>query len=83
MNSANFVSAMVRIPRAPPQKGRRNVPSSGRGRKNRRALPHRLERCGYVSVQNPDNKQGVWVLKGERQVVYDTTIIANDLVYPV
>ena len=39
-------------------------------RKNRRALPHRLERCEYVSVQNPENKRGLWVLKGERQVIY-------------
>jgi len=39
-------------------------------RKNRRALPHRLERCGYVSVRNPDNKEGVWTLKSERRVIY-------------
>jgi Family of unknown function (DUF5906) len=39
-------------------------------RKNRRAIPHRLERCEYVSVQNPNNKKGLWVLKGERQVIY-------------
>jgi hypothetical protein len=39
-------------------------------RKNRRALPHRLERCGYVSVRNPDAKDGLWKLKGERQVLY-------------
>jgi hypothetical protein len=39
-------------------------------RKNRRALPHRLERCGYVSVRNPDRKDGLWKLKDERQIVY-------------
>jgi hypothetical protein len=39
-------------------------------RKNRRAIPHRLERCGYVSVRNPDAKDGLWKLKGERQVIY-------------
>jgi hypothetical protein len=39
-------------------------------RKNRRALPHRLERCGYVSAKNPDAKDGLWKLKGERQVIY-------------
>ena len=27
-------------------------------RKNRRAIPHRLERCGYVSVRNPESKDG-------------------------
>jgi Family of unknown function (DUF5906) len=39
-------------------------------RKNRRAIPHRLERCGYVAVKNPDAKDGLWKIKGERQVVY-------------
>ena len=39
-------------------------------RKNRRALPHRLERCGYVSVRNPEAKDGVWKSKGERLITY-------------
>jgi hypothetical protein len=39
-------------------------------RKNRRAFPYRFERCGYVSVRNPDAKDGLWKLKGERQVIY-------------
>ena len=39
-------------------------------RKNRRALPHRLERCGYVSVRNPEAKDGMWKSKGERQIIY-------------
>jgi Family of unknown function (DUF5906) len=39
-------------------------------RRNRRALPHRMERCGYVSVNNPDAKDGLWKLGKERQVVY-------------
>jgi hypothetical protein len=39
-------------------------------RKNRRALPHRLERCGYVSVRNPDAGDGYWVIGGSRQPVY-------------
>ena len=39
-------------------------------RKNRRALPHRLERCGYIAVKNPEAKDGLWKLQGERQVVY-------------
>jgi hypothetical protein len=40
-------------------------------RKNRRAIPHRLERCGYVSVQNPDAKSdGLWKIKGERRTIY-------------
>jgi len=39
-------------------------------RKNRRTIPHRLERCGYVSVCNPDRNDGLWIIKKERQVVY-------------
>jgi hypothetical protein len=39
-------------------------------RKNRRAIPHRLERCGYVSVRNPNAKDGYWVIAGARQPVY-------------
>jgi hypothetical protein len=31
-------------------------------RKNRRAVPHKLESCGYEAVQNPDNKQGLWTV---------------------
>jgi hypothetical protein len=39
-------------------------------RKSRRALPHRLERCGYVAVKNPTAKDGQWVIGGARQAVY-------------
>jgi hypothetical protein len=39
-------------------------------RRNRRAIPHRLERCGYVSVRNPTAKDGLWKLKDGRQAIY-------------
>jgi hypothetical protein len=39
-------------------------------RKNRRAIPHRLEKCGYVQVRNDAVKDGLWVLSGKRQVIY-------------
>jgi hypothetical protein len=39
-------------------------------RRNRRALPHRLERCGYVSFRNITSKQGLWVVSGQRQIIY-------------
>jgi hypothetical protein len=39
-------------------------------RKNRRVIPHRFEACEYVPIRNPDRKTGVWVVNGERQVVY-------------
>lgn len=39
-------------------------------RKNRRRLPHKLERAGYVPVRNPDADDGLWKASGRRQVVY-------------
>ena len=41
-----------------------------RDRKNRRAIPHRLERCGYVQVRNDVAGSGLWVVRGVRQVIY-------------
>ena len=38
-------------------------------RKNRRAIPHRLERCGYVAVGST-TKDHMWVVEGKRQVIY-------------
>ncbi|WP_299721025.1 hypothetical protein [Tardiphaga sp.] len=42
-------------------------------RKNRRAIPHRLEKCGYVPIRNDDTKQGLWIINGSRQVIYGRT----------
>jgi hypothetical protein len=39
-------------------------------RKNRRAIPHRMERCGYVPVRNDNAKDGLWKINKTRQVVY-------------
>jgi hypothetical protein len=40
-------------------------------RKNRRAIPHRLEDAGYVPVRNPDDKRdGQWRIDGKRQTAY-------------
>jgi hypothetical protein len=36
-------------------------------RKNRRSIPHRLERCGYVPVRNPDADDGLWKIHGKRR----------------
>jgi hypothetical protein len=41
-----------------------------RDRKNRRIIPHRLERCGYVPVRNDGAKDGLWKINDARQVVY-------------
>jgi hypothetical protein len=39
-------------------------------RKNRRVLPHRLERCGYTPVRNEYATDGLWKINGRRQAVY-------------
>jgi hypothetical protein len=39
-------------------------------RKNVRLIPQRLEKCGYVSLRNPDNKQGLWMINKSRHTVY-------------
>ena len=41
-----------------------------RDRKNRRAIPHRLERCGYIQVRNADAADGLFKIGGRRQMVY-------------
>src|SRR5262249_28343963 len=38
--------------------------------KNRRAIPHRLEECGYTPVRNKNAKDGLWKIRGRRQTVY-------------
>jgi hypothetical protein len=49
-------------------------------RRNRRALPHRLERCGYTSVRNPDATDGRWRVgaQGKKQIVYANTDLTTD-----
>jgi hypothetical protein len=39
-------------------------------RKNRRSIPHRMERCGYVPVRNSEADDGLWKLQGRRQAAY-------------
>jgi hypothetical protein len=39
-------------------------------RNNRRAIPHRLETCGYVPVRNTGADDGLWKIGKKRQVVY-------------
>jgi Family of unknown function (DUF5906) len=38
--------------------------------KNRRVIPHRLERVGYAPVRNRDADSGLWRIAGVRQVIY-------------
>lgn len=39
-------------------------------RKNRRAIPHRIERCSYLPIRNNDAKDGLWVCNQKRCVIY-------------
>lgn len=39
-------------------------------RKNRRIIPHRLEKCGYVPVRNDGATDGLWKIGEKRQVIY-------------
>ena len=39
-------------------------------RKNRRAIPHRLDKCGYVAVRNEAAEDGLWKIESRRQVIY-------------
>ena len=39
-------------------------------RKNRRVIPHRLEKCGYAPVRNDAATDGLWRINGQRQVIY-------------
>lgn len=41
-----------------------------RDRKHRRAIPHKMERAGYVPVRNPDSGDGRFKLDGRNVVIY-------------
>jgi len=45
--------------------------------KNQRAIPHRFEQCGYVSVRKPDRRDNLWRINKRRQVIY----VLSDLSY--
>jgi hypothetical protein len=41
-----------------------------RDRRNRRAIPHRLEKCGYVAVHNDSAQDRLWKINGARRAIY-------------
>jgi hypothetical protein len=45
-------------------------------RRNRRAIPHRMERCGYTPVRNPDADDGLWRHHNKRQAIYARTSLS-------
>jgi hypothetical protein len=46
--------------------------------KNRRAVPYRLEQCGYVRVRNPAAADGLWKIAGRRQAIYAKSELSAD-----
>lgn len=42
-------------------------------RKNRRSIPHRLEKCGYIPIRNEARNDGLWIINATRQVLYGMT----------
>jgi len=57
-------------------------------RKNRRAVPHRMEAAGYIQADNPGRADNLWVVNGIRQALYgqvgisaqERTLAARDFV---
>jgi hypothetical protein len=47
-------------------------------RKNRRVIPHRLGRCGYVSVQNPERTDGRWKIGDTKQTIYAKLVLSPE-----
>jgi hypothetical protein len=47
-------------------------------RRNRRVIPHRMSSCGYVPVRNPNTDDGLWRIKGVRQVVYTKATLSHE-----
>ncbi len=41
--------------------------------KNRRVIPHRLERCGYAPVRNEAAADGLWKVRQRRMAIYAKT----------
>jgi len=52
------------------QKAGRELQEWLRDRRNRRAIPHRMESCGYLPVRNTLRADGWWVISEKRQAVY-------------
>jgi phage/plasmid primase-like uncharacterized protein len=44
-------------------------------RKSRRAIPHRMESAGYMSVRNEAAQDGLWKINDKRQVIYAKSAI--------
>jgi len=48
-----------------------------RERKNRRVIPHRMEKCGYVPVRNEAATDGLWKIGDKRQAIYAKNCLSH------
>jgi hypothetical protein len=39
-------------------------------RRRLRAVPHLMERAGYIACRNPNDERGEWRINGHRQILY-------------
>jgi hypothetical protein len=46
-------------------------------RRNLRAIPYRMEQCGYVRVRNDSSEEGLWVIEGKRQAIYGKATLST------
>jgi hypothetical protein len=46
-------------------------------RKNRRAIPHRLEKCGYIPVRNDAANDRLWKIDDKRQAIYAKSTLSH------
>jgi hypothetical protein len=46
--------------------------------RHRRSIPHRMERCGYVTCRNPNAADGLWFINGRRQTLYGKASLAPE-----
>ena len=47
-------------------------------RRHRRSIPHRMERCGYVTCRNPNAADGLWFINGRRHTLYGKANLPPD-----
>ena len=47
-----------------------------RDRKNRRVIPHRLEKCGYIASAQRCRQGRIWKIHGKRQAIYTKSVLS-------
>lgn len=47
-------------------------------KRSRRAVPLRMEKCGYLAVRHPTNQRGLWRINGKRMMLYARSDLRPD-----